>query len=128
LKKRLLQRIGEKTLGNVDLQIMINSKTKPNESIPNINECNIMNSIFSRICLVSRTSGMLFDDGEVQYRVYDSWLSQIYKQTIAWKWTRPLKILQCQYAYLDSYAKQIKVHLTLLHTPHVVCSNNFNCS
>ena len=73
----------QKTLGNIDLQIMINSKMKPNESIPNISEHNIMNFIFSRICLVSRTSGVLFDDGKVHYRVYDLWLSQIYKQSIA---------------------------------------------
>jgi len=56
---------------------------KPNEAIPNIDEHNKMNSIFSRICLVPHASGVLFDDGKVHCRVYDPWLSQIYKQTIA---------------------------------------------
>jgi len=80
----------------------------------NINEHNKMNSIFSRIYLVPCDSSMLFDDGEVHCRVYDPWLSWIYKQTIVWKWTGLLKILQYRYPYLDPYAKQIKVHLTLL--------------
>jgi len=65
---------------NVDLhcQSSINSKTKPNKSIPNIDEYNKMNSVFLRIYLVPRASGMLFDDGEVHCGVYDPWLSQIY--------------------------------------------------
>jgi len=46
-------------------QSLINSKTKLNDAIPNINEHNKMNSIFSRICLVPHASSMLFDDGEV---------------------------------------------------------------
>jgi len=64
-------------------QSSINSKTKPNKEIPNLNEHNKMSSIFSRICLVPCASSVLFDDGEVHCRVYDLWLSRIYKQTIA---------------------------------------------
>jgi len=43
----------KKTLVNVNLhcQSLINSKTKPNKSIPNINEHNKMNSVFFRIFL-----------------------------------------------------------------------------
>jgi len=127
LAKRLLQRIGKKTLWlNVDLhhQSSINSKTKPNEAIPNIHQHNKINSVFSRICIVPCASSLLFDDGEVHCRVYEPWLSQIYKQTFTWKWTGPHKILQYRYPYLDHlyldpYAKQIKVHLTLLRVPHV---------
>jgi len=56
----------KKPLANVDLhrQSLINSKTKPNEAIPNINVHNKKHSIFSRICLVPHASSMLFDDGE----------------------------------------------------------------
>jgi len=50
------------------------SKMKPNEAIPNIDEHNKTNSIFSRICLVPRASSVLFDDGEVHCRVYDPYL------------------------------------------------------
>jgi len=52
-------------------QSLINNKTKPNEAIPNIDEHYKMNSIFSRICLVSRASSTLFGDGEVHCRVHD---------------------------------------------------------
>jgi len=52
-----------------------NSKTRPNEAIPNIDEHNKMNSVFFRICLVPCASSVLFDDGEVHCRVYDLWLS-----------------------------------------------------
>jgi len=89
LAKRLLQRIGENSLANVDLyrQSSINSliisKMKLNKAIPNIDEHNKTNSIFFRVCLVPRAIIVLFDDGEVHCRVYDSWLSRIYKQTIA---------------------------------------------
>jgi len=76
----------------------------------NIDEHNKTNSVFSRIYLVPCASSVLFDDGEVHCRVYDLWLSLIYMQTIVWKWTGPLKILQ----YWYPYAKQIKVR-----TPHV---------
>jgi len=74
----------QKTLANVDLhhQLLINNM-KPNEAIPNIDEYNKMNSVFSRICLVPHASSVLFDDDEVHCRVYDLWLSQIYKQTVA---------------------------------------------
>jgi len=92
-------------------QSSINSKTKPNNAIPNIDEHNKMNSVFLRICLVPCASSMLFDDGEVHCRVYNPWLSRIYKQTIVWKWTGSLKILQYQY-HLDPYAKQIKTQIT----------------
>jgi len=64
---------------NLHRQSSINSKMKPNGSIPNIDEHNKANSIFFRICLVPRASSMSFDDGEVHCRVYDSWLSRIYK-------------------------------------------------
>jgi len=49
-------------------QSSINSKTKPNKAIPNINEYNKTNSVFSRICLVPCASSMLFDDGKVHCR------------------------------------------------------------
>jgi len=66
---------------------------------------------------------VLFDDGKVHCTVYDPWLSQIYKQTITWKWTGPLKILQYWYPYLDPYMqKKLKcsrVHFALLRMPHV---------
>jgi len=73
--------------------------------IRNIAEHNRTNSVFSKIYLVSHASSVLFDDGEVNCSPY---LSRIYKQTIAWKWTSSLKILQYQYPYLDPYAKQLK--------------------
>jgi len=62
--------------------------------ICNINEHNKTNLVFSRICLVPH---VLFDDGEVNCRVYDPRLSRIYMQAIIWKWTGPLKILQYWY-------------------------------
>ena len=34
-----------------------------------------------------------------------------------------LKTLQYQHHYLDHYAKQIKVHLMLLHVPHVTIAS-----
>jgi len=71
----------------------------------NIDEHNKMNSVFSRIYLVPLASSVLFDDGEVNCSPYLSW---IYKQTIAWNWTGPLKILQYRYPYLDPYAEQLK--------------------
>jgi len=64
-----------------------------------------MNSVISRIHLVPRARSVLFDDGKVNCSLYLSW---IYKQTIAWKWTGSLKILQYQYPYLDPYVKQLK--------------------
>jgi len=95
LAKRLLQRIGKKTLANVDLhanrQLSINSKTKPNESIPNIDEHNKTNSAFFRICLrhvlvvccsmMARCTVKSMIHGYHKYN----------KQTITWKWTGPLK-------------------------------------
>jgi len=106
-------------------QSSINNKTKLNEAIPNIDEHNEANPVFSRIYLVPHASSVLFDGGEVHCRIYDLWLSRIYKQTIAWKWARPLKILQYWYLYLDPYAKQIKAHLTLLRMPHVTKWENW---
>ena len=49
-----------KTLANVDLhhQSSIISKTKLNKAIPNIDEHNKTNSVFFRICLVPRASGV----------------------------------------------------------------------
>jgi len=35
---------------------------------------------------MQRASSMLFNDGKADYTVYNLWLSQIYKQTMAWKW------------------------------------------
>jgi len=61
-----------------------------------------MNSIFSRICLVLHANSM-FDDGKVHCRVYDPWLSWIYKQIIAWSDLDLLKYC------LDPYKKQIKM-------------------
>jgi len=48
----------------VNCQSLINNKTKPNEVIPNIDENNETNSVFSRIGLVPCASSVLFDDGE----------------------------------------------------------------
>jgi len=73
-----------------------------------------MNSVISRIYLVPRASSVLFDDGEVNCSPY---LSRIYKQTIAWKWTGSLKILQYQYPYLDPYTKQLKRSLRFYARP-----------
>jgi len=64
-------------------QSSINSKTKLNEVISNIDEHDKMNSVFSRICFAPCASSVLFDDGEVHCRVYDQCLSQMYKQTIS---------------------------------------------
>jgi len=61
-----------------------------------------------------RAHSMLFDDGKVNCSPYLSW---IYKQTIAWKWTGSLKILQYQYPYLDSYTKQLKRSLRFCACP-----------
>ena len=79
MAKRLLQSIGEKNFGKCWLAspIVNHQLTVNEEAIPNINEYNKTNSVFSRICLVPRASNMLFDDGEVHCRVYDLWLSQI---------------------------------------------------
>jgi len=57
---------------------------------------------------------MLFDDGKVNCSLY---LSQIYKQTITWKWTGSLKILQYQYPYLDPYMKQLNRSLRFCMCP-----------
>jgi len=73
-----------------------------------------MNSVISRIYLVPCASSMLFDDGEVNCSPYSSW---IYKQTITWKWTGSLKILQYQYPYLDPYTKQLKRSLRFCMRP-----------
>jgi len=64
-------------------QSSINSKTKLNELIPNIDEHNKMDSVFFKICLLPCASSVLFDDGDTHCRVYDLWLSRIYKHTIA---------------------------------------------
>jgi len=69
-----------------------------------------MNSVFSRICLVQSASSMLFDDGEVHCRIYDLWLLWIYKQTIAWKWTGPLK--HCNIDIVTSILMQNKLKCT----------------
>jgi len=45
-------------------QSLINNKTKLNEAIPNNDEHNKMNSVFSRICVVPHASIVLFDDDE----------------------------------------------------------------
>jgi len=79
LAKRLLQRIGKKLWRMLTCianhQSSINDKTKPNKAIPNIDEHNKANFVFSRICLEPPASSVLFDDGEVHCRVYDLWLS-----------------------------------------------------
>jgi len=85
LAKRATARYWQKKLWQMlsciaNFQSSINSKMKPNDAIPNINEHNKTNSVFSRIYLVPCASSVLFDDGEV--RVYDPWLSPIYKQDI----------------------------------------------
>jgi len=66
-KKGYCKALAKKTLANVDLhrQSLINSKTKPNDAIPNIDEHNKTNSVFFRICLVPHASSVLFDDDEV---------------------------------------------------------------
>jgi len=51
-------------------QSSINNNTKPNKAIPNINEHNKTNSVFSSICLVPHASSMLFDDGERYVYIY----------------------------------------------------------
>ena len=86
---------------------------KPNEAIPNINEHNKTNFVFSRICLVPCISGGLFDDGEMHCRVYDPCLSQIYQQTMTWKWTGPLK----KYCNIDILTL-ILMHNKLKWTSH----------
>ena len=86
--------------------------------ICNINEHNKMNSVISRIHLVPRARSVLFDDGKVNCSLY---LSRIYKQTIAWKWTGSLKILQYQYPYLDPYVKQLK--RSLRSCAHLILQN-----
>jgi len=45
-------------------QSLINNKMKLDEAIPNIDEHNKTNSIFSRICLVPRANSVLLDDGK----------------------------------------------------------------
>jgi len=52
-------------------QSSINSKTKPNNAIPSIDEHNKTKSVFSSICLVPHDSSVLLDDGEVHCRIYD---------------------------------------------------------
>jgi len=78
---------------------MRSGHTRP---ICNIDQHNKTNSVFSRIYLVPRASSALFDDDEVKCSL------NLLKQTIAWNWTGPLKILQYRYPYLDRYAKQLK--------------------
>jgi len=70
-------------------QSLINNKTKPNEAIPNIDEHNKTNSVFSRICLVPYASSMLFDDGKgymcILCMTVESMIHgyhELYKQTI----------------------------------------------
>jgi len=120
LAKKLLQRIGEKKLWQmltciVNRQSSINSKMKPNKSIPNIDEHNKTNSVFFRICLVPRASGVFL----MMVRCTVESMIWIYKQTITWKWTGPLKILQYQYPYLNPYTKQIKAYFMLQRAPHI---------
>jgi len=73
-----------------------------------------MNSIISRIYLVPHARSVLFDDGEVNCSPYLSW---IYKQTIAWKWTGSLKIPQYQYPHFNPYTKQLNRSLRFCAPP-----------
>ena len=117
MAKRLLQSIAKKLWQM--LTCITNHWLTKNEAIPNIDEYNKMNTIFSRICLVPRASNVLFDDGEVHCRVYDLWLSWTYWQTIIWKWTGPLKYCNINILTLIQARNKLKlrshcyVHLIL---------------
>jgi len=64
---------------------------KPNEAIPNINEHNKTNSVFSRVCLVPRASSMLLDDSkefmyilsiESMIRGYHEYISKLLLESV----------------------------------------------
>jgi len=79
--KALMKKLWQMLTCIANCSSLINSKTL-NEAIPNIDEDNKTNSVFS-ICLMPRASSVLFNDDEADCTVYNPWLSQIYKQTIA---------------------------------------------
>jgi len=89
---------------------LINSKTKPNEAIPNTDEHNKTNFIFSIciICHVQVACCLMIARWTVQsiirgYHEYISKLSSLESKLV-------LKI--AMHPFLDPYAKHIKVHLT----------------
>jgi len=88
---------------------LINSKTKPNEAIPNIDEHNKTNSVFS-ICLMPRASSVLFNDGEawtVQsiIRGYHEYISKLSLES-----ELDLKILQYHYVSVPRSLRKTHWH------------------
>jgi len=127
LVKRLLQKIGIKSFGKCDSHCqssIINLLTVKRSWM---NQFQTLMNIIKRtpcfsgfvLCHLLVACHSMMATGKTHCRVYDPWLSQIYKQTIVWKWTGPLKILQYWYPNLNPYTKEIKAHFTLLRAPHI---------
>jgi len=92
--------------------------------LPNIDEHNKANSVFSRICLVPRASGVLFDDEkhtvESMIHGHHEYISKLLLES-------ELDLLKCyNIDVLTSILTQtIEAQLTLLRTPHVTKQENW---
>jgi len=111
-----------KKLGECWLASLITNHQLIIKQIPNINEYNKTNSAFPGfvLChvLVVCCLMMVRDTCIILSMTVES-IVHSYQANYCLKVNWTLKLLQYRYPYLDPYAKQIKVHLMLLHVPRV---------